>query len=146
VIRSSSGFELTLRGRKIRAREEIANGRANHALELLESSRPYELGQTAEFSSIYCRAIAFQREKDAADAAIEFQKMIVHRSVSPTSELYPLALLGVARVAAMAGDQARSRDYYEQLLNQWKNGDPDIPVLRAAKTEYSSVNRWRGQQ
>jgi tetratricopeptide (TPR) repeat protein len=122
-----------------RATQEIANGHPRRGLELLESSRPYEMGQTAEFSPVYCRAVAYQRQRDAANAAIEFQKIIDHRSVSPTSELYPLALLGVARAAAMAGDGGRSRDYYERFLNRWKEADPDIPVLREARTEYLRV-------
>lgn len=119
--------------------QEIANGHPNRGLELLESSRPYELGQTAEFSPVYWRGVAYQRRKDAADAAIEFQKIVDHRGVSPTSELYPLALLGMARTAAVAGDRARSRDYYERFLNQWKEADPDIPVLREAKAEYLNL-------
>ena len=57
--------------------------------------------------------------------------------VSPTSELYPLALLGIARSAGMAGDRARSRDYFERFLNLWKEAEPDIPVLREAKTEFA---------
>jgi hypothetical protein len=120
-----------------RATQEIANGHPKRGLELLESSRPYELGQNAEFLPVYRRGVAYLREKDAADAAIEFQKIIDHRGVSPTSELYPLALLGVARAAAMAGDRARSREYYERLLKQWKDADPDLPLLREAKGEYA---------
>lgn len=120
--------------------QEIANGHPKRGLELLESSRLYELGQTAEFSPIYWRGVAYQREKGAADARIEFQKIVEHRGVSPTSELYPLALLGIARTASMAGDRARSHDYYERFLHQWKDADPDIPVLREAKTEYSKMH------
>jgi tetratricopeptide (TPR) repeat protein len=119
-----------------RARQEIAKGRAKHSLELLEPSRPYELGQSAEFLPIDCRGTAYLSEKDGTNAAAEFQRIIEHRGVSPTSELYPLALLGLARAANMAGDGARSRNYYEQLLNQWKDADPDIPLLRQAKNEY----------
>lgn len=122
-----------------RASQEIANARPKRGLELLESSRPYELGQTAEFSPINCRGVAYLREKDAADAAIEFQKIIDHRGVSPTSELYPLALLGIARSAKIAGDLSRSHVYYEKFLNQWKEADLDIPILLQAKSEYSKL-------
>jgi len=120
--------------------QEIANGRAKRGLELLESSRPYELGETAEFLPIYWRGVAYQREKDAADASIEFQKIIDHRGVSPTSELCPLALLGIARAAAVVGNLRRSREYYEHFLNQWKDADPEIPILREAKDEYSKLD------
>ena len=122
-----------------RATQEIANGHAKHGLELLESSRSYELGQTAEFLPVYRRGVAYEREKDAADAAVEFQKIIDHRGVSPTSELYPLAVLGIAQAAAMAGNIARSHDYYERFLNQWKEADADIPILREARAEYRKL-------
>jgi tetratricopeptide (TPR) repeat protein len=38
-------------------------------------------------------------------------------------------LLGAARAAAKAGDAATSRDYYQQLLDVWKDADPDHPQL-----------------
>jgi tetratricopeptide (TPR) repeat protein len=122
-----------------RAIQAIAKNRPKDGLELLESSRLYELGQTAEYSPIYYRGLGYLRAKDGEAAAIEFQKIIDHRGVSPTSELYPLALMGMARAAATTGDEARSRGYYEQLLSQWKEANPDIPVLQEAKTEYSRL-------
>lgn len=123
-----------------RATQEIANGHPRQGLELLESSRPYELGQAAEFSPIYWRGVAYQREKNAVDAAIEFEKIINHRGVSPTSELYPLAQLGLARSAQMTGDLKRASDYYEQFLSQWKDTNPDIPIVRQARSEYAKLS------
>jgi tetratricopeptide (TPR) repeat protein len=38
-------------------------------------------------------------------------------------------LLGAARAAAKAGDAAKSRDYYQQLLDVWKDADADHPQL-----------------
>jgi tetratricopeptide (TPR) repeat protein len=38
-------------------------------------------------------------------------------------------LLAAARAAAKAGDAATSRGYYQQLLEVWKDADPDHPQL-----------------
>jgi len=127
-------------GPEAQATREIRNDHTKRAIELLESAKPYEMGQIAEFFPIYWRGVAYEREKDSANAAIEFQKIIDHRGVSPTSELYPLALLGLARAAAAKGDWSQSHDCYERLLNQWKDADPGIPVLREAKSEFARLS------
>src|SRR5216684_3625285 len=122
-----------------RATQEIANGQPKRGLELLESSRPYDLGQQAEFFPIYRRGVAYVKVRDWAAASSEFQRIIDHRGVSPTSEMYPLTLLTIARALEMSGDGTRSRISYEAFLNLWKDADPDISVLREARTEYSKL-------
>jgi hypothetical protein len=120
------------------ATQEWANSHSKHAVELLDPSRMYELGQDAEFSPIYWRAMAYLRENAASDASIEFQKIIEHKGVSPTSEFLALSLLGLARAAA-AGNPNRSRLYYEQFLNQWKDADLDVHILQQARGEYAKL-------
>jgi hypothetical protein len=52
---------------------------------------------------------------------------------------YPMALLGLARAEAAAGDVAASRAAYESFLTEWKDADPDLPVLKAAKAESAKL-------
>ena len=54
--------------------------------------------------------------------------------------MYPLAHLGLARSLAMAGDASGSRNEYEALFALWKNADPDLPILKQAHLEYSSIH------
>jgi eukaryotic-like serine/threonine-protein kinase len=122
-----------------RATQEIAGGHPKRAVDLLESSQPHELGEAAEFLPIYWRGVAYQRANDHAHATIEFQKIIDHRGVSPTSELYPLALLGVARTAVAMGDAKQGREYYGRLVHQWQDAEPDVLFVRQARVEYSKV-------
>jgi tetratricopeptide (TPR) repeat protein len=44
------------------------------------------------------------------------------------------AVLGLARARAKAGDAAGSRKAYEQLLQNWRNADPNLPELKEART------------
>jgi len=37
------------------------------------------------------------------------------------------------------GDIAGARKTYEQFFVFWKDADPDIPILRQARTEYSRL-------
>ncbi len=39
----------------------------------------------------------------------------------------------------MAGDLATSRTAYQDFLKWWKDADPDLPVLVAAKAEYEKL-------
>jgi len=50
-----------------------------------------------------------------------------------------LAKLQLARGYAMQGDAARAKAAYQDFLTLWKDADPDIPILIAAKTEYAKL-------
>jgi len=39
----------------------------------------------------------------------------------------------------MQGDNAKARTAYQDFLAAWKAADPDIPVLIAAKSEYTNL-------
>jgi hypothetical protein len=39
----------------------------------------------------------------------------------------------------MMGDKAAARKSYEDFLTLWKDADPDVPILRAAKAEYAKL-------
>ena len=59
--------------------------------------------------------------------------------MAPADPLYPLAYLGLARAAALAGDTAKSRKAYEDFFALWKDADPDLPILIEAKKEYQKL-------
>jgi len=50
-----------------------------------------------------------------------------------------LAHLGLARAYAMAGDSAKAKGAYNDFLTLWKDADPDIPILKEAKSEYAKL-------
>jgi CheY-like chemotaxis protein len=41
----------------------------------------------------------------------------------------------------LSGDTAKARTAYQDFLALWKDADPDIPVLIAAKSEYAKVKQ-----
>ena len=121
----------------IRAAIEIRKDNAAGAIKLLQAVGPYEAGTF--FWPNYIRAQAYLRQKAGAEARAEFQKILDHPGWDPTSYLYPLAHLGVARAAALTGDVAGSRKAYEDFLALWKDADADLPVLIEAKKEYARL-------
>jgi hypothetical protein len=72
-------------------------------------------------------------------AAAEFQKFIDHRGLVANFPWGALARLGLARAYAMQGDVARARTAYQDFLTFWKDADPDIPILKEAKAEYTRL-------
>lgn len=48
-----------------------------------------------------------------------------------------LARLQMARAYLMQGRPSQSKAAYEDFLNQWKDADQDIPILRDAKAEFA---------
>jgi serine/threonine protein kinase/tetratricopeptide (TPR) repeat protein len=117
----------------------------DRAIELLRPTTPYELGADSfsgtGFRSIYVRGQAYLAMHAGADAVREFTKIIEHRGVFPTSPLYSLSYLGLARAYAQSGDVAKSRENYEKFLALWREADPDLLPLMRARLELTQLNR-----
>ena len=88
---------------------------------------------------LYVRGLASLRVGAGADAKDAFQKVLDNPGVDSFSVIRPLAQLGLARGAALAGDAAGSRRAYQDFLELWKDADADIPVLREARAEYAKL-------
>jgi Tfp pilus assembly protein PilF len=88
---------------------------------------------------VYVRAEAYLSAQQGPDAAAEFQKILDHRGLSWNCGTGPLAHLGLARGYAMQGDTTKAKAAYQDFLALWKDADPDIPILIAAKSEYAEL-------
>jgi hypothetical protein len=42
-------------------------------------------------------------------------------------------------VFVLSGDKAKAKAAYGAFLTLWKDADPDIPILKSAKTEYARL-------
>jgi eukaryotic-like serine/threonine-protein kinase len=54
--------------------------------------------------------------------------------------LAALAHLQLGRPYALQGDIAKAKVAYQDFLTLWKDADPDIPILIAAKAEYAKLH------
>jgi len=115
------------------------------AIELLQPAIQYELGQMGSGAispSIYpawVRAEAYRAAGQGAEAAREYQKILDHRGVVINGIIGALAHLGMARAYALQGDTAKARVAYQDFFALWKDADPDVPILVAAKSEYAKL-------
>jgi hypothetical protein len=63
-----------------------------------------------------------------------------NRGWSPVSYFYPLAYVGLARAAALQGDTAKARKYYEDIFALWQDADTDSTILVEARKEYEKLS------
>jgi tetratricopeptide (TPR) repeat protein len=126
----------------IRAQVETGRKNAARSIELLQTAASYELGMLSTSATnsclypVYVRADAYLTAQQGPAAAAEFQKILDHRGLLWNCATGALAHLGLARAYVLQGDTAKARAAYQDFLTLWKDADPDIPVLIAAKAEY----------
>jgi len=128
----------------IRAAVALERKDPKRAIELLKDTSTIELGQAPSSLNIflcpaYIRGEAYLMLHDGNRATAEFQKFIDHRGVVVNFPWGALARLGLARAYALQGDTAKAKAAYQDFLTLWKDADPDIPILIAAKAEYAKL-------
>src|SRR5271156_5821857 len=125
------------------------------ATSLLNPELTYDLGATGEGSvapalyPVFVRAAAYLQAEQGKEAAAEYQKIIDNRDIVINGPIGALAPLGLGRAYALeaqslrgaASDEARAkaRTAYQDFLALWKDADPDIPILIAARSEYAKL-------
>jgi hypothetical protein len=85
------------------------------------------------------RAMGIELTSEAWEAEREFQKVIDHHNIVVNFVLGSLSHLQLARAYAMQGDTAKAKAAYQDFLTLWKDADPDILILTAAKAEFAKL-------
>ena len=128
-----------------RAQLALIHNDSSKAIEALQAATPYEQGTpgSGAFSPalypVYVRGDALLAAHQGSKAAAEFQKILDHRGIAVNEPIGALAHLQIARAYAMQGDTAKAKGAYQDFLTLWKDADPDIPILIAAKAEYAKL-------
>src|SRR5580698_5202296 len=116
------------------------------AIQLLEPTRPYELGGApppfsagAAMYPVYLRAEALLMRQSWDDAVGELQKILDHRGLIWNCPFGALAHLQLARGYAGKRDSQHARGEYQEFLVLWKGADRDLPLLLKAQTESANL-------
>ena len=135
----------------IRALVALNHSQPSKAVELLQTAISYEDGTPIEGGSefllgagslypAYVRGLAYLAAHQGAEAAAEFQKILDHRGVVLCDPIGALAHLQLGRAYTLSGDRTKAKSAYRDFLTLWKDGDPDIPILKQAQAEYANLN------
>jgi hypothetical protein len=134
----------------IRAAIALQAGKGDAAIEALAPTAPYDLsGSAITLYPAYFRGEAYLAAHQGAPAAAEFQKVLKYRTLEFGDPVGALAQSGLARAYMLEAQsaqgfdadaaRAKARASYQDFLALWKDADPDIPILIAAKSEYAKL-------
>jgi eukaryotic-like serine/threonine-protein kinase len=121
---------------------DISLGSPAKGIQGSEAAAPYELGGPLSFPYLYpawIRGHAYMAAHQGAAAAAEFQKVIDHPGVVLNQPIGSLAHLELGRAYALSGNSTKARVAYQNFFALWKEADPDVPILIAAKSEYAKL-------
>ena len=134
-------------GPALRAVLALNHGEPARAIDLLQSAVPYDLSEPRSslhgfygaLYPIYVRGQAYLAAGQGTEAAAEFQKILDHRGAVLSDPIGALAHLQLGRALHLSGAIAKAKAAYQDFLTLWKDADPDIPLLKQARTEYASL-------
>ena len=67
------------------------------------------------------------------------KKSIDHPGVVLNDPVAVLARLQLGRAYPLAGDKNKAKAAYQDFLTRWKDADPDIPILKKARTKFAKL-------
>jgi tetratricopeptide (TPR) repeat protein len=105
------------------------------AIDLENTAALYARANTAVF---FGRGLAYFQAGRFAEAQQDFQKILEMKMYGP-DVLVVAAQLELGRVYQKQGDTAKARIAYQNFLADWKDADPDVPLLHEAKAEYAKL-------
>jgi len=137
-----NGYQLPT----LRASIEINRSNPGKAIEILEAAPPPVLGVGL---GNYVRGQAYLLLHEPGKAAVEFQTILDHPGIVLNLAIGALAHLGLARAYALQAKsaqgadadaaRAKARAAYQAFFVLWKDADPNIPILIAAKSESAKL-------
>lgn len=130
----------------IQASVELDRNNPAKAIQILEATSPYEFASPQTWSGLggplypaYLRGQSYLQLRQGREATAEFHKILDHPGFMLACALRPLAYLELARAYVLLGNAQETRTNYQEFLRLWKDADPEVPILREAKSEYSSL-------
>ena len=125
---------------------EIQRGNPARAVELLQTTAQYELGTPlpqfevgGSLYPVYIRGQAYLLLHQGSEAVGEFQKFLDRRGITVNCPLAALARVQLARAYVLARDSKRASESYQEFLILLKDSDPDVAIVKEARTEYAKL-------
>jgi tetratricopeptide (TPR) repeat protein len=106
------------------------------AIDFINTAALYDRGNPAVF---FVRGLAYEQAGRYSDAQQDLQTVVDLKSHHYPNVLFAVAQLELGRVFQKQGDAPKARIAYQNFLADWKDADPDLPLLQEAKAEYAKL-------
>jgi eukaryotic-like serine/threonine-protein kinase len=106
------------------------------AIDLLNAAAVYARANPVVF---YARGLAYTAAGRYGEAQQDLQKVLDMKSHGGPDLIFVVAQLELGRVYQKQGDLPKARIAYQNMLADWKDADPDLPLLHEAKAEYAKL-------
>ena len=106
------------------------------AIDSLNTALLYARSNTGLF---FGRGLAYEAAKRYPEAQQDFQKILDLKTLHGPDSIQSIAQLELGRVYQKEGDTAKARIAYQNFLAEWRDADPDVPLLHQAKAEYAKL-------
>jgi serine/threonine protein kinase/tetratricopeptide (TPR) repeat protein len=106
------------------------------AVDLINGVALYGRGMSGVY---YTRGLAYEMLGRYPEARQDFQKVIDLKARSGPDPVYDLAQVELGRLSKKEGDAPKARIAYQNFLANWKDADPDLPLLKEVKAEYARL-------
>jgi tetratricopeptide (TPR) repeat protein len=93
----------------------------------------------ADDGVLFARGLAYQQAGRYTEAQQDMQTVINMKSHHYPDIVFTIAQLESARIFQKQGDIPKARIAYQNFLADWKDADPDLPLLHEAKAEYAKL-------
>lgn len=113
-----------------RAAIQLEGHNPEAAIQSLEEARPFDFCELMGLAPAYYRGLAFLQDNRPQQATKEFQRVVDHRAIAPTSLYVVLSQLELGRAFQLAGDRENAKRLFRNLTDIWKDADPDFPPLK----------------
>ena len=115
-----------------RAQVALIAGRPRDALAELEHARAFDF-RSADL--MYLRGQAYLQAGMLPEAEGEFRRLLANPGIEATAYQLPLAQVELARTLAREGNSRAAAESYANFLAQWKQADPQTPLLQQVRRE-----------
>jgi tetratricopeptide (TPR) repeat protein len=116
----------------------LTAGQRDAAIELFKQSDK----ENSTGISVEALAHAYQQSGEIDEATDAYASMFGSVDLSlgwEPQQRWVEARYTLATDYAARGDKQKARETLDKLLNQWKDADPNLPLLKKAKTEYAKL-------
>lgn len=110
----------------------LARGNRDHAVELLRLARTESRDAPLQAAGL---AYAYEKSGRSDEALAAYQRLIAMKGMSlgwEAQQPWLAAHYQLAELYAAKGDSAKAAQWLDALAQLWKDGDPDLPLLRKA--------------